>query len=391
MSESPSTRLGVSPRVFRGILVPYFVMAASAGGLAGHQLGRVLTSTDILLQMLDASLREFFVYAMCAIGIMTGVLAAKMLWVLVLGLLKRIWQASPVERATGALGLCVGALTGAVVTVPLAVSAMNAEPSPFRPLLFVGVIGFFAAFGLLFAIGLRDELSKAFSRPNPAPGQTTPLAPPKPNIPVDPPGATAPPKVLDTSVIIDGRVAAVAQAGFLEGMLYVPSVVLGELQGIADSGDPIRRRRGRRGLVMLNKMQKEFGDRVAVLHEHDLDIDDTDEVDIQLVHVAKEMGGALVTNDFNLSKVAGLHGVPCMNVNELAAALKPIHLHGEELQVTIVKEGREPGQGVAYLEDGTMGGVEGAADRIGESVLATVTSMIQTSAGKMVFATYSVS
>lgn len=195
-------------------------------------------------------------------------------------------------------------------------------------------------------------------------------------------------KVLDTSVIIDGRVAAVAQAGFLEGMLYIPSVVLGELQGIADSGDPIRRRRGRRGLVMLNKMQKEFGDRVAVLHEYELDIDENNEVDIQLVHVAKELGGALVTNDFNLSKVAGLHGVPCMNVNELAAALKPIHLHGEELQVVIAKEGREPGQGVAYLEDGTMVVVEGASDHVGDSVIATVTSMIQTTAGKMVFATF---
>ncbi len=389
MSESPSTRLGISTRALRAVLIPYFVMAAGAGGLAGHQLGRLCTSTDVLLQVLDASLREFFVYATCAIGLMTGVLVANMMWVLILRLLRRIWQTSAVERAVGSLGLAVGTITGAAVTVPMAVSSIGAEPSPFRPLLMIGLVGCFGAFGLLLAVGLREEFGKALSRSAGPASRVGPIEPPAPSIADNPAGATPPPKVLDTSVIIDGRVAAVAQAGFLEGMLYIPSVVLGELQGIADSGDPIRRRRGRRGLVMLNKMQKEFGDRVAVLHEYELDIDENNEVDIQLVHVAKELGGALVTNDFNLSKVAGLHGVPCMNVNELAAALKPIHLHGEELQVVIAKEGREPGQGVAYLEDGTMVVVEGAADHVGDSVIATVTSMIQTTAGKMVFATFS--
>jgi uncharacterized protein YacL len=192
------------------------------------------------------------------------------------------------------------------------------------------------------------------------------------------------PKILDTNVIIDGRVSDVCGTGFLEGQVFVPSFVLDELQHIADSGDSLRRARGRRGLDILNQMRKELGLEVrqcdTVNHEN------PEEVDVRLVKLAKEIDGAIVTNDFNLNKVAELQGVQVLNVNELANALKPVVLPGEELTVNIIKEGKEMNQGIAYLDDGTMIVVEGARKHIGETVEVIVASVLQTVAGKMIFA-----
>jgi uncharacterized protein YacL len=193
-------------------------------------------------------------------------------------------------------------------------------------------------------------------------------------------------KILDTNVIIDGRIADVCRTGFIQGPIYVPGFVLDELQHIADSSDSLKRARGRRGLDILNAMQKEFP---LVVRSYDYKLGNEgagDEVDTKLVRLAKNMSGIIVTNDFNLNKVAALQGVTVLNVNELANALKPVVLPGEEMPVMVIKEGKEQNQGVAYLDDGTMIVIEDGRRHIGENLDVVVTSVLQTVAGKMIFA-----
>jgi uncharacterized protein YacL len=189
-------------------------------------------------------------------------------------------------------------------------------------------------------------------------------------------------KVLDTSVIIDGRVADICKTGFLEGTLVVPHFVLRELQQIADSADSAKRNRGRRGLDVLEKIKGVPGVAVQILEK---DYPDVKEVDLKLIELAKEMGAKIVTNDFNLNKVSQLRGVDVLNINELANALKPVVLPGETMKVFILKEGKEYNQGVAYLDDGTMVVVDNARRMIGKTIATQVTSVLQTTAGKMIF------
>jgi len=189
-------------------------------------------------------------------------------------------------------------------------------------------------------------------------------------------------RILDTSVIIDGRIADIADTGFLEGNLIVPRFVLDELQYVADSADSLKRARGRRGLDILNRMQRSSGIYIDVV---DHDFPKIKGVDSKLVALAKKTNGKIITNDFNLNKVAELQGIKILNVNELANALKPVVLPGELMTVKIIKDGKEPGQGVAYLEDGTMIIVDNAQRYQGENVEALVTSVLQTTAGRMIF------
>lgn len=190
-------------------------------------------------------------------------------------------------------------------------------------------------------------------------------------------------KILDTSVIIDGRIADICKTGFIEGTLVIPEFVLEELQHIADSSDLLKRNRGRRGLDILNKIQKELDVKVLIYEDPG---DESGEVDSRLVKLAKAMRGKVVTNDFNLNKVCELQGVSVLNINDLANAVKPVVLPGEEIVVQVIKDGKEHGQGVAYLDDGTMIVVEGGRDFIGTTMEVLVTSVLQTSAGRMIFA-----
>jgi uncharacterized protein YacL len=190
-------------------------------------------------------------------------------------------------------------------------------------------------------------------------------------------------KILDTSVIIDGRIADICRTGFLEGTLVIPGFVLEELQHIADSSDLLKRNRGRRGLDILNKIQKELDVKVTI---YEGDFEDIQEVDSKLVKLAKVLGGKVVTNDFNLNKVCELQGVKVLNINDLANAVKPVVLPGEEIHVQVIKDGKEHGQGVAYLDDGTMIVIEGGREFIGDEIDVLVTSVLQTSAGRMIFA-----
>lgn len=189
------------------------------------------------------------------------------------------------------------------------------------------------------------------------------------------------PKVLDTSVVIDGRVADVVKAGFLEGPLVVPRSVLAELQRIADSSDALRRNRGRRGLDILHRLQQELQAVQIMDDPRDAGVD----VDARLVAMARTIRGWIVTNDLNLNKVAELQGIKVLNINELSQSLRPIVLPGEELTVQVVKDGKEAGQGVGYLDDGTMVVVEGGRKYIGEKFDVVVTSVLQTVAGRMIF------
>jgi len=188
-------------------------------------------------------------------------------------------------------------------------------------------------------------------------------------------------KILDTSVIIDGRIADICDTGFIEGILVIPNFVLNELQMI-DSADSIKRNRGRRGLDILNKMQKDQSIMVKIT---DMDFADINEVDAKLVKLAKIMNAKVVTNDFNLNKVAEFHGVPVLNINQLSNALKPVVLPGEEMRVALIKEGKDQNQAIGYLDDGTMVVVENGRRRLNDEVDVTVTSVLQTTAGRMIF------
>jgi len=193
----------------------------------------------------------------------------------------------------------------------------------------------------------------------------------------------ATPKILDTSVIIDGRIADICRTGFIEGTLIIPEFVLKELRHIADSADGLKRNRGRRGLDILNKLQNEEIINVKI---DSSDFPEVSEVDIKLLKLAEMVKGKVLTNDFNLNKVAEFQGVQVLNINELANAVKPVVLPGEVMTLQLIREGKESGQGLAYLDDGTMIVVEGGKKYIGETIEVVVTSVLQTAAGRMIFA-----
>lgn len=190
------------------------------------------------------------------------------------------------------------------------------------------------------------------------------------------------PKVLDTSVIIDGRIADICKTGFIEGKLIIPAFVLEELRHIADSSDDLKRVRGRRGLDILNIIQKELKIEVEISER---DFEDISEVDSKLLKLAQTINGKVVTNDYNLNKVAQFQGVEVLNINELANAIKPVAIPGEDMVVQVVKEGKEMNQGIAYLDDGTMIVVDGGRKYMGETIKVLVTSVLQTPAGRMIF------
>ena len=192
------------------------------------------------------------------------------------------------------------------------------------------------------------------------------------------------PKILDTSVIIDGRIVEIMKTGFLEGPIVIPEFVLVELRHIADSSDALKRNRGRRGLDILNKIQEDYGIEIYNT-DSEKALKEIPEVDVKLLKLAQIMKGKVVTNDFNLNKVAGIKGVPVLNINELANAMKPMVIPGEVMNVTLIKQGKEAGQAIAYLDDGTMIVVEDGRRKIGQTLDINVTSVLQTAAGRMIF------
>lgn len=279
-------------------------------------------------------------------------------------------QASAVQLMAGAVGLITALLIGVLLTFPL--PRYLPFIGPYLPSLVTAVFGYV---GLVVATRKAQEISGLF--PGRARtgrsgiGHKTAKA------------EIARPKVLDTSAIMDGRIFEVVRTGVVEGRLVVPTAVLTELRHIADSSDPLRRGRGRQGLDLLNRLRRELAREVDVVER---DWPEIEEVDLKLVHLAKEIDGTVVTNDYNLNKVCELQEVPVLNLNDVANALKPAVLPGEELHLQVLKEGKEAGQGVGYLDDGTMVVVEGGRQFVGEVAEVVVTRTIQTAAGRMVFA-----
>jgi len=289
----------------------------------------------------------------------------------------RLQKVPPQEMVSGAIGLIVGLIIANLLVLPFSKLPVV---GPFLPFLSSILFGYL---GMSVAIKKREEIvnfpslfPKLKDKMNPLKTKLAARSEEKlENLVAC--------KILDTSVIIDGRIADISETGFLEGTLVVPSFVLEELRHIADSSDALKRNRGRRGLDILNKMQKQEGINIKIYED---DLDDGLEVDSKLVKLAQILNGKILTNDYNLNKVAELQGVGVLNINELANAVKAIVLPGEEILISIIKEGKEPGQGVAYLEDGTMIVVDGGRKFIGELITIVVTSVLQTAAGRMIFA-----
>ncbi|MGQ9647657.1 MAG: PIN/TRAM domain-containing protein [Thermodesulfobacteriota bacterium] len=267
-------------------------------------------------------------------------------------------------------------LLGSFIGLILGIMVANFISNALFPNLLGNQEGLFAFYGLLYAIcgylGIRIGFKKAEEF------QMSGWKPFSKNLPR---GGTS--KILDTSVIIDGRIADITETGFLEGPLLIPQFVLGELQHIADSSDPVKRTRGKRGLEVLHHIQKQMNVDVRIV---DTDYPAIKEVDSKLIELGKQVHGKILTNDSNLNKVAELQGVEVLNINELANALKPVVLPGEEMNVKILKEGKEMGQGVAYLDDGTMIVIDNGRRQIGKTTDVVVTSVLQTPAGRMIFA-----
>jgi uncharacterized protein YacL len=309
--------------------------------------------------------REQWASLFASLGALTGLILTPYMTTRPTRALRRILARLPAATLSASMvGMVVGLIVGALASLPLSLL-----PSPFGSFLpFVSAI-FFCYLGItLFVMRQEDLLSIFGSRlgasvPSPATEERTML--------------------LDTSVIIDGRIADVASTGFLQSVLLVPRFILAELQYIADSPEPLRRQRGRRGLEVLNRLQK---DNRRLLRITDLDVEEVRATDEKLVVLGKQLHCPILTNDYNLNRVAELQGVTVLNLNDLANAVRIIFLPGESLSIHIIQEGKEPGQGVGYLEDGTMVVVEDGRKSIDRTVLVTVTKVLQTSAGRMVFA-----
>jgi uncharacterized protein YacL len=285
-------------------------------------------------------------------------------------LVRQVEMLSTAEFVAAVIGLLLGLLMGLLLGFPLSGLA-----APWGQLLPLGVSVFLGLGMLGLTVAKRKDLLIAaeavglFRRPNADDERATRMGDPR--------------IVVDTSAIIDGRIAEIVESGFIYGTLVIPRFVLDELQHIADSSDALRRNRGRRGLEILNRMQKEPGTPVEVVED---DVPDVTEVDAKLVALARARSKVILTNDFNLNRVAELQGVRVMNINSLANAVKPAVLPGEELRVRVIQEGKEPGQGVGFLDDGTMIVVEGGARHIDRDLDVAVTRVLQTVAGRMIFA-----
>ncbi len=273
---------------------------------------------------------------------------------------------------TRAIGLVAGLLVANLMLAPLFLLPIPEDFAFIKPL--VAILGsFISAFS---GIGLADTHGRSFLRLiNPHSVETMLLAE----------GTLKPSstKVLDTSCIIDGRIETLLETGFLEGQILVPQFVLQELQQLADGAKDLKRVRGRRGLEILNRIKEVYPDRIVI---NSMDYEDIPTVDAKLVRFAQEINGTLLTNDYNLSKVASVQKVPVLNVNDLVNAVRPSYLPGDNIDLKILKEGKEPSQGIGYLEDGTMVVVEEGSSYVGGELRVVVTSALQTSAGRMIFA-----
>ncbi len=343
-------------------------LLAIVGAVGGYELATTDTSIKLIADLIGLQPTTWFVVT---VGIVAAVLGGLILYFIAPWCTRQIlWLTRLLESSiqrmpgqdilVGVLGLIIGLVIANLLALALVRIPLVGAYLPVLANLLFGYLG------ISVALKKGEELwgQGAFWR--------------RSNQKVD----HSTPKVLDTSVIIDGRIADICTTGFLEGPLIIPGFVLEELRHIADSQDLLKRNRGRRGLDVLNKIQKDLPIEVRIVEK---DFPDA-EVDSKLIKLTKFLDGKILTNDYNLNKVCELQGVPVLNINELANAVKPVVLPGEEMNVYIVKDGKEIGQGVGYLDDGTMIVVDSGRRYIGDTITVVVTSVLQTAAGRMIFA-----
>jgi uncharacterized protein YacL len=341
-----------------------FVLALM-GAMGGFAITRIIDWTD------ETGYPEYFVIFIfiilfSAIGYVLGGILGRELARLFSRFEERLTELAPIDVLLGAVGIAGGLAVGFLASQPLSL----VSPQWLAVTAAVAIYIMAVALGWRIAMIKRDDLARAFPA---MAGAQAPAA-----------GACSDMKFLDTSAVIDGRFLDLIDLGVLEGELRVPRFVLAELQTLADSADDTKRARGRRGLDLLTRARSS---------DHSLETFETDypevpDVDGKLLRLAADAEGALITVDYNLSKVAEVRGIPVVNLNDVAAALKPAFLPGESLRLTIVREGKEPEQGVGYLEDGTMVVVQSGREYIGSVVDSEVTSVLQTSGGRMIFAKF---
>ncbi|MDG2991443.1 PIN/TRAM domain-containing protein [Candidatus Synechococcus calcipolaris G9] len=352
------------------LLVLIFIVAGAAVGFNSIDL----LPTPVLAQVANLNGLQWVV---SGFGGLVGVAIGLVIQTLYHRIEREVRQLPPDVLLSRAVGLVVGLLLANLILAPIFLLPIPKEFSFIKPLAAVLTSVLFAYSGTTLADSHGRALLNLI---NPHSVETSLLAEGM----IKPAAA----KILDTSCIIDGRIEELLSMGILEGQILVPQFVLQELQLVADASNDLKRGRGRRGLDVLNRLQAMLGDRIVI---HSADYADLTTVDAKLVRLAQEIHGVLVTNDFNLNKVARFQKVQVFNVNELAQALRPIYLPGDLLQLKILKEGKEPAQGVGYLEDGTMVVVEEGIDHIGDQLPVVVTSALQTSAGRMIFARLKIS
>lgn len=333
-------------------------------GVMGWQLGDALSQEFISYVPMIRVSPLVANGGLALIGAIVGFLITPWLTVRPLIWINREIRGLPIQSLLAAtIGLAIGLLIAALAAVPLHYLPLSlGRLMPFVAALLFGYLG------IVTGVARQKDLLTLLSSRLPGGGK----------------GGKTDYVILDTSVIIDGRIADIAQTGFIEGTILVPRFVLNELQHIADSSDSLRRNRGRRGLEILNQLRK-HGD--VPIEIADLDVPEADEVDGKLVRLSKRLDAPVLTNDYNLNRVAELQGVKVLNINELANAVKAVVLPGETIRVRIIQEGKELGQGVGYLDDGTMVVVEDGKQYMNNTMEVTVTRVLQTVAGRMIFAT----
>ena len=380
------------------------VLLAVIGGVILHLASPVLTeliSTEVLKTDMGLYKLTMANVILIGIGMVVGGVAGYLVSPYFVAKLQKfsIWVEGQLSKMplqdviAGVVGLAIGLiianlLGGTFANIPVI--------GNYLPVLFSIVFGYL---GIHIVVRKQKEIGELFGRmmklkkkPREKLGEdgtVQPAAQPAPVVPAMPAGgygsydSLVGCKLLDTSVIIDGRIADICGTGFLDGKLLIPVFVLEELQHIADSADALKRVRGRRGLDILQKIRTESGLQVEIINQ---DFEDITEVDSKLIRLGQQLGGKIVTNDYNLNKVSELQGVPVLNINDLSNAVKPVVIPGENMHVTVVKEGKEQGQGIAYLDDGTMIVIENGRYYLNKAIEVEVTSALQTSAGRMIFA-----
>jgi len=363
-------------RLIRGIITLLF-------GAAGLYLDYILVSYADLSSLtakigLEISLFGTYIFSFILfsiIGFFLAPVCIKFFMGLVRWLESRLAMLPTNDLIAGSLGIIAGLLIARLFS-----GSLSAIPF-IGPILSLLISVFLGYVGLIIGIKRKDDLFGLFSFIPKLKSEKADKDKKEAKIKGKQPEFGY--KILDTSVIIDGRIADIVKTGFLDGVLLIPSFVLEELRHIADSSDVLKRNRGRRGLDILNQISKESMIKVEVYEQ---DFEDVTEVDSKLVRLAQNLNAPILTNDYNLNKVAELQGIKVLNINELANAVKPVVLPGEEMQVQIMKEGKEPGQGIAYLDDGTMIVIDGGRKYIGQNTCVLVTTVLQTAAGRMIFA-----